>query len=205
MVKSIDVKSSEMNKTVSTKLNEISNEYILPSQHSSFSSSHTHQTPTKQMSFSTIMKQQKLQQRIDSRLTPSNKCKLTYDPSTKVTSTKPKDIPPAKMGKRTGCVLAVAPAPVKPSRRQKSTDDQSKPSFDKSLHVSRIATSVTVDDMNAFVANESKLSLNVDFKCTRLVKRINPLSLSRSSRSKLTTSKQIVTCSPKKIFGLKVH
>lgn len=168
MVKSINASSSVMINDVTTKLNE-----LLPSQ---IQSNVMLQTPSKTTSFSHIVKQQRIEQRNENRQTTTIKRRLNEDKSTKITSTKPKDIPPAKMGKRTGSfALAVAPAPVKTLRKPKSVDsnEQNKEisPFDKSLHVSRIATSVTVDDMNNFIASESSLSPNVDFKCTRLVKK----------------------------------
>lgn len=81
-------------------------------------------------------------------------------------STKPKEIPTAKIGKRTGTVgLAVAPPPPTKSKRDL------KPEFDKSLHVSRLSTAVTIEEMNNYISTNSSLSAGKDFKCTLLVKK----------------------------------
>lgn len=177
LMKSMKANSSEVTK-IASKLNDLSKIHASSSQPSTQSMSQPSfsalLTPSKPISFSNIVKQQQIQQRIDGRMTPSAKRKLNDATTTKTTSTKPKDIPPAKMGKRTGHVaLAVAPAPIKTIRRPKPNDVQKSdsPAFDKSLHVSRIATSMTVDDMNNFITSETSLVPNVDFKCTRLVKK----------------------------------
>lgn len=162
-VKSINMNSSELTKNVTTKLNEFSKSNTLLSHEPP-------KTPSNPSSFANIMKQQ----HFENRQTNTSKRKIDDSGSTKPVSTKPTNIPAAKMGKKIGSVgLAVAPAPVKTIRKPKQSNEQDSiaPVFDFSLHVSRIATSVTVDDMNGFISSESPLIPNIDFKCTRLLKK----------------------------------
>lgn len=94
---------------------------------------------------------------------PSYKRKLGQTVSQKVNIT-PK-LPQQKKGTRTGNVgLDVAPNP-KPS-----------PKFAKSIHISRIATSVTIDKITEYVCTSANIQPNVDFRCTLLVKRDKDLS-----------------------------
>lgn len=181
IVKSLNANSNEISTNFASKLNEIAKQKSLPSTKSSSSSNSLPQTPSKPTSFANILKQQRTQQINENRKTANKRGRdgtnLNNNNSKTTASTKPIDIPPVKMGKRAGCVtLAVAPAPVKTIRQRKPTDEQvdeqsKKPVFDKSLYVSRIATTVNVNDMNEFIAKESALVPNLDFKCMRLVKK----------------------------------
>lgn len=109
-------------------------------------------------SFADILKQQ---QNMNIR-TPSSKRKIGANnlQSIKPTNSKPNKLPTPKEGKRTGVTGLAAAPPAKP-----------KPKYNKQIHVSRIATSTTVEAMNVFIESNSSLKANQDFRCTSLVKK----------------------------------
>lgn len=115
-------------------------------------------TPSKNMNLAEIMKTQRAQH--------TAKRRLNAEPSTSTTEsvTTPKPKPrislPSKIGTRpvnSGLgIVAVQPRP--------------KSKFDKSVYVSRINTSVTVDKMTAYISENTQLRAE-DFRCTLLVKK----------------------------------
>lgn len=150
IVRTINEKPSEMNGDVAVKVNELVTQTL---------SSQTE-------SFASILKQQKNDQRQNIVV----KRRLERNEATKPASTRPKEIPAAKTGKRTGNVgLAVAPAPIRKPK-------QVKPEFNKALHVSQLDKSVTLEQITDFIATNASLEPNTDFKCTLLVKKGQDLS-----------------------------
>lgn len=146
MVKSINVNSNELNTNFSTQINDI----VAQAQNTLSSQA---------QSFSSIVQQQQNEERKQIKI----KRKLEENSMAKPVSNKPKNLPAAKIGKRTGVVGLAVAAP--------KTAAKAKPQFDKSLHVSRLATSVTVDELNEYISTNSSLIVNEDFKCMRLVKK----------------------------------
>ena len=149
IVNSINENSTEIKTDVTTKVNELvcKTQNVLSSQTDSFAN---------------ILKQQRIEQRQNVTI----KRRLDKTESAKPVSTRPKDIPPAKSGKRTGTnVLAVAPAPTRKPKQTKL------PEFNKSLHVSKLDKSVTPELITDFIASNTSLVPNVDFKCSLLVKK----------------------------------
>lgn len=181
MVKSLNENCSKLTENAETKLIQLSNRSNLPTQLNLYSPSLPPTQPSNQTpSFSSIVKQQRRvqrnEQRDENRRPSAMKRRLVDDQKPKAVSTKPKDIPAAKMGKRTGAVgLPAAPPPEKKSIRlrgpKSSNEDKDTPIFDRSLHVSRIATSVTLNEITDYIATNSSLAPNKDFKCTLLVKK----------------------------------
>lgn len=86
---------------------------------------HTQHTLSSQVqSFASIVEQQQNEERKQIKL----KRKLEKNEPTKLISSRPKDLPPAKMGKRIGNVgLAVAPAPVKQSKLKQMPETKMAP------------------------------------------------------------------------------
>lgn len=152
IVKTHNMKSSEFNNVFSTKLNALTNET---------------------QSFSNIVKQQQEQRKplpLKRKMATNNDTagqtlNSQLPNSTKQMYSKPKNLPQPKTGKRVGAVGLMAAPKIK-----------SKPKYDKALHVSRIDTSVTVEQMNEYITNNTELIENEDFKCTLLVKKGKEIS-----------------------------
>lgn len=152
IVKTHNTKSSEFNNVFSTKLNALTNET---------------------QSFSNIVKQQHDQRHtfpLKRKMATNNDTvgqtpNIQLPNSSKQMYSKPKNLPQPKTGKRLGAAGLMAAPKVKP-----------KPKFDKALHVSRIVTSFTVEQMNDYITSNTELIENEDFKCTLLVKKGKDIS-----------------------------
>lgn len=104
----------------------------------------------------------------DQRTTNRNSMKRSAAAMKTPTNDKPKQLPAPKLGTRTS----------KSNLKIASVQAQ-KPKFDKSIHVSRIDKSVSLDMINDYIAQNSQLKPSDDFRCTLLVKKdkdINSLS-----------------------------
>lgn len=104
----------------------------------------------------------------DQRTTNRNSMKRSAAAMKTPTNDKPKQLPAPKLGTRT----------MQSNLKIASVQAQ-KPKFDKSIHVSRIDKSVSLDMVNDYIAQNSQLKPSEDFKCTLLVKKdkdINSLS-----------------------------
>lgn len=155
------IKSSQLSENLTTKLNEISTSKLnevsenlatklneISSQTSALSS----QTET----FASIMRRQQTEKRQPIQV------KRRLEGPAPLVSTKPKNLPEPKIGKRTGAIGLIAAAPKA----------KFKPKFDKSLHVSRIDPSCTVEQLTEYItSNGTGLIANEDFKCVSLIKK----------------------------------
>lgn len=114
-------------------------------------------TTPKPTSFSQIVNEQRL-------LNRQSTARKRPAAAMKTPTNKPKNLPPQKMGTRTiQSDLKVVSAP----QRQQIQ----KPNFDKSIHVSRIDKSVTLEMINEYISQNSQLKQTENFRCSLLVKK----------------------------------
>lgn len=117
------------------------------------------QQTSQPLSFSQIMRQQNTDNRTNKR---------SANEMNAPSSSKPKHLP-----KQKECTRAIenklkAATPTEPKVR--------KPKFDNAIHVSRIQTSVTLEDMTNYIIENAKMKPDDEFKCTLLVKKDKDLS-----------------------------
>lgn len=114
-------------------------------------------TTPKPTSFSQIVNEQRLL----NRQTTARKRPAA---AMKTPTNRPRNLPPQKMGTRAiQSDLKVVSAP----QRQQIQ----KPNFDKSIHVSRIDKSVTLEMINEYISQNSQLKQTENFRCSLLVKK----------------------------------
>lgn len=115
--------------------------------------------PSQPWSFSQVMRQQ---------ATENRKNKHTANEINAPLSSKPKHLPKQKECTRTiENKLKAAPA---------ISTKIHKPKFENSIHVSRIQTSVTLEDMTNYIIENADIKPDDEFKCTLLVKKDKDLS-----------------------------